>query len=1078
MGVQYRITVRGGVGHRGRVVASVATLGLLAGALLAASPVVAAPADPPGRTLAVGQDVADSESGATVLSDDGLTAVYQDRLVGDGSTPWQVLARRLPDGAPRVANREIPAQADATAPTTDAAGDRIGYAVDFHQLNQQDAPVPFFRSRGDNQFDVGETPITGRADDLRYQRTEACNPVFADRNCGPRLSGDGRTVAFPAVESIASPYIMPGPLPASGAGTFTPQTDGGGNYLPLVDVGFASNTRFEHVTINIVNTGVTFTDAPTIQGDANFTVVPNETTEDKTPDCVGHFASGEHCNILIEYDPSGCGDVQTNFAQLQTHADTPAGNTAMEVVGSGCVTIIKFAPGGSGGGASTALAPLPGGPCTTRPNPPLASSISFEQHPDAPVGVYGELPPRSIAYRAWTVTNPSTEQPATVEFASSGCEFSLDESVPDVAGMPTCRNFTGEGSPAGSVLQPGQSCTAFVRFEPRGVEPYAAGLNLFTNGQDQFTRFSGYGGDRVVLARTDTRGDGSFAGAPVVVSAGDGDTAALNGVEPSVSNDGNLIAFASTCAPATDLTLPAATVATCGGASNVYLRDLAAKTTTLVSLIRAGTSDQAAPNAIQPSLSGDGGRVAFGTLRVVDQDDAPSFLGADQVYVRDLGSARTVVASARASDGDAAQPGSQQASLSRDGSTVGYASTAGDLLAQPLPAGRDRVFVRDLGPDFGGPGPRANEEVSVGVVNGDPVDGPGSERPAVNGDGGMIAFESAAQLTNAELPGTEGGKAAYVRARFGHVDVDPGSLTYPTTQTGSTSGPRTVTLTNGGPGPIRLTTGVTGPYQIVNPQTCPVLHRGQSCTVQVVAVPTEPGPQRGSLDIPNRGDLEPGDTVSVPLTGRAISPLITVTPTRTAFPVQLVGATSRPIVVTVRNISPIPLGITAGYTPATPNFTVRANTCTGTLPPARTCTISVTYTPRTVGAHTGTLSLTVANGPHEVAFTQTVPATGRTRVPALTIVPGVLTTGQVAVVSGTDFAPNQQVTITWSAGIGDATATTDAAGRLSTQLITLRGDLLGPRSPTASATGLPTVKGPTVLVVPGSQQPPDFGFRH
>jgi hypothetical protein len=1058
----------------------VAVLALVGELLISAGSVIAAPASPPGQTLLVADNADDTESGGTVLSDDGLTAAYQTRSVGfDDDGAYQVFTRTLPGGVPvRASTPTLPFFADATAPTISAAGDRVGYAVEYGFTREKDPA--FYHNVGDNQLFVGRTPITGTTRDLTWQRTEPCNPLFANATtgyCGPRLSGDGRTVAFPAFDSITSPYVVPGQL-AGEENTFSPSTDINRNYLPMFDFGFGSGDILRQLTVHIFGPDVDFgSGLPTSSDPDHFEVVPNNTTEDGTPDCRGKFDPGTDCDITVIYHPVRCGTVTTSFATLQTNnatGTTPAARTALSLVGTGCHSVIALRSTDTTTDTSTE-AITAAAPCSTLPSPQALPS-QFEEHPSAPVGVYGEQPLHTAQLRSWVVTNGSSEQNATVSFESPGCALTLDQSVPDQsADEPTCRQFTGgEISAPGSILGPGRSCVAYVRFEPQDVAAYAASLTLNTNAQRQSYRFSGSGGDRVVLARQDTAGDGTFAGAPIVVSAGDTGTAAVNGTEPAVSADGNLIAFSSTCAPDAQA-LPITDVA-CGSGSiparHVYLRDLTAKTTRLVSLLPDG---QPAGDAFEPSLSGDGGRLAFATLRHTLSPAGGPVTRTDQVYVRDLPAGRTVIASA--TQGGAATPGSSEPSLSRDGSTVGYSSTAPDLVDPPLSAGGNRVYVRDLGPDFGGPGAPANEEISIGSINGDPVDGGQSGMPSVNSDGGMIGFTSANQLTEAPVVEGEGRVTAYARARFGNAEVNPTSLTYPTTPVGSTSGPRTVTISNGGPGPLRVGTAVVGPYR-VDGQPCPLLHRAESCTVGVTAVPTEPGPQPGTLTIPNNSDLGPASTVRVPLSGRAISPLIRVTPARTPFPTQLIGTTSGPIVVTVTNVSPVPLTITAGYEPATPHFTVRASTCTGVLAPAASCTVTTVYAPRSVGGHAGTLSLSVRNDVHEVAFTQTVPATGSTPRPAITVNPAVVTSGQVAQVDGVNFQPGRPVTITWSPGIGEATVTPDAAGRFSTQLITIQGDLLGNRDPVANATGIPTVKGPAALLVPGSTQPPDFGSRH
>jgi HYDIN/CFA65/VesB family protein len=1046
--------VQGFIFVRSRAVASVAVLTVVGGLLITGAQ--AAPAAPPGQTFVVSTDADRTESGSTSLTDDGLTAAYQSRVEdGEFAGPWQVLTRTLPDGTPQLASTGLPDGADAAAPSIAGSGDRVAYTVDFNGTRQT-ATTPFVTNRyGDQEIRVGTTPVTGLPSDLTYQRTLRCNPLVGNSDpdrCGARLSGDGGTVVWPAVESLDSPSMVFGPKrnPQDPADrTIVPQVDRSDAYLPLFDFGFFRSRVALHLRLNFVG-DVTFTGMPTVESNGGtFEVQPNSSTESSEPDCTGSFRRGEFCSITFFYNPPRCGTPATSIGTMTTHADTPAGNTAMSLMATGCVTIIAFAP------PPAAAAPVPAAvpnPCTGRPNP-NATGGTFEDHPAAPVGVYGEQQLHTVSYRTWTITNPGGEEGSgTVTLNSSGCEFSFDDGPAD-----SCKQ--------GQTLTNGQSCTAYLRFEPQAVAPYAAGvtINRTGGGGTVFYRFSGYGGERVILGKR----TGAPNAAPFGVSIGEGGTVPVDGRDPAPSFDGNLIAFTSNCAP-DGITLPPSTTNGCGAGDRIFLRDLTAGTTRVVSILPDGS--QASP-AVNAAISADGTRLAFGTLRTAAGANFPV---PDKVFVRDLPTGRTINASAGPNNADTV--GSGNPALSRDGSTVGYDSSALNLTDPPAPGNGNRVYVRDLGPDFGGPGAPGNEQISLGTLDGTPVDGPSSSQAALNGDGGIIAFNSRDRLSDTQVIGGEG-VTAYARARFGNPEANPTSLTFPTTQVGSESPPQTITISNGGPGPIRIRTVLVGPYTL-DTEPCGLLHRDESCTLTVTAVPTEPGPQKGTVTVTGGNDFGPPNTVDIPLTGRAISPLITVKPAKTDFPVSLVGSTSKPITVTVTNVSPIPLTITGAYQPATKNFTVKASTCTGTLAPRASCTVVVTYTPTTIGKHTGDLSLRVTNPSHEVDFTQGVPATGSTRTPKVTISPAVVPIGQVAQVAGTDFPPNASVAVTWQNGLGETVVKADATGKFATPLITLRGDLLGSRNPAATVTGLPVIKGPIVLVVPGSIQPPDFGTRN
>ena len=93
-------------------------------------------------------------------------------------------------------------------------------------------------------------------------------------------------------------------------------------------------------------------------------------------------------------------------------------------------------------------------------------------------------------------------------------------------------------------------------------------------------------------------------------------------------------------------------------------------------------------------------------------------------------------------------------------------------------------------------------------------------------------------------------------------------------------------------------------------------------------------------------------------------------------------------------------------------------------------------------------------------------------VPQLTTSPTVGPPGTVVTVTGTGFPPNTTVTVLWSISSGSAVATTDAAGNLTTQLVILVPDVLGPRyAMVASFSGATA----PFLVVAGAAEPGGSG---
>jgi hypothetical protein len=141
-----------------------------------------------------------------------------------------------------------------------------------------------------------------------------------------------------------------------------------------------------------------------------------------------------------------------------------------------------------------------------------------------------------------------------------------------------------------------------------------------------------------------------------------------NSTDPRISDDGNLVAFAST---AFDLVGNDA-----NGASDIFVRDIAAGTTTRVSV--ASTGGEADLASTEPAISGDGRFIAFtsaATNLVAGDANAVS-----DIFVRDR-SAGTTTRVSVASTGGEANKGSTGASLSRDGRFVSFLTSSTNLVA-------------------------------------------------------------------------------------------------------------------------------------------------------------------------------------------------------------------------------------------------------------------------------------------------------------------------------------------------------------------------------------------------------------
>jgi Tol biopolymer transport system component len=192
----------------------------------------------------------------------------------------------------------------------------------------------------------------------------------------------------------------------------------------------------------------------------------------------------------------------------------------------------------------------------------------------------------------------------------------------------------------------------------------------------------------------------------------------IDATEPSISDDGQYVSY-DTRTWHED------------GPRQVYLRDLAAATTTLVS----HTANGGRPNGAsrEPVISGNGRYVAYSSAATdltAGNDPGPT---ASQVYRWDRLNDTTVLVS-RTSNGAGGDGASFDPSISRDGSVVAFASAATNF-GVPNPSG-DQVYARDLRIRPGA-GP-------VSLNSGEVAANDRSFTPSISADGRYVAFESEA----------------------------------------------------------------------------------------------------------------------------------------------------------------------------------------------------------------------------------------------------------------------------------------------------------------------------------------------
>jgi Tol biopolymer transport system component len=226
---------------------------------------------------------------------------------------------------------------------------------------------------------------------------------------------------------------------------------------------------------------------------------------------------------------------------------------------------------------------------------------------------------------------------------SGGTGGGLHVYVRDLAtGTTTLLDRTTAGAPAGAESARISGNGAAVVFESRSADlPGAPG-----DGFNHVYRAELASG-RIVLVDRSTSGGVANRGAD----------------DPDVSADGNRVAFTSTSS-------------NLGGGTalndDVYVRDLAAGTTTWASVPEDG--DPAHSSARDPAISGDGRRVAF-TQEL--PEFGYGAIDQEEVFVRDLAAGTTTLASTGPSG--PADTGAFESSLSGDGTKVTFISHARNL---------------------------------------------------------------------------------------------------------------------------------------------------------------------------------------------------------------------------------------------------------------------------------------------------------------------------------------------------------------------------------------------------------------
>ncbi len=186
------------------------------------------------------------------------------------------------------------------------------------------------------------------------------------------------------------------------------------------------------------------------------------------------------------------------------------------------------------------------------------------------------------------------------------------------------------------------------------------------------------------------------------------------------------------------------------------------------------------------------------------------------------------------------------------------------------------------------------------------------------------------------------------------VVVDPVFLTFGNIALGSASVAQNITVSNTGTATVQLQAPVvtTGDFAITANTCTATLAANTGCTVSVLFRPTATGTRTGSFSI-----TDDAGTQTAALSGVGFAQATdTLSPLALAFAPQQVGTRSAVQALTLTNTGDASLTLISVQT-VSGDFAA-TNGCGNSLAGHTSCTISVNYIPKNVGAETGSMTVT------------------------------------------------------------------------------------------------------------------------
>jgi uncharacterized repeat protein (TIGR03803 family) len=307
------------------------------------------------------------------------------------------------------------------------------------------------------------------------------------------------------------------------------------------------------------------------------------------------------------------------------------------------------------------------------------------------------------------------------------------------------------------------------------------------------------------------------------------------------------------------------------------------------------------------------------------------------------------------------------------------------------------------------------------------------------------------------------------------------SISFGAQPVGTSSAARPIIITNTGSesltiGAVSLSGANPASFRTSNGCGAP-LAAGGKCTVNVSFVPPSPGARAAVVSVASNAA---GSPLKISLSGTGAAPTagLTVNPASLDFGTQVVEFTSAPQIITVTNTTTAPVSVTSVSLVGAnvPSFAT-SNGCGVTLAVEGSCTISVSFDPRGVGAKSASVSIVsgAASGLASVGLS----GTGLSPTRTLTVSPSTLNFGLQAV--GISSAPLvATITNTTNATASVTAVSFGGANEPSFGAVTYCGTLAVGASCTVTAIFLPAAPGAKSaylnIVSSGGTTPAPLGF--